>query len=233
MRTLTALLVSAALAAAFAGCQSDVRVRIKAPVASAIDLQRLHSFAVMPFSDERGKLPKPVLESLAETARQRLERAAGTRVLSQADTRAALRGDPPQPDAWSDPDNVREWGEMLNVDALIVGQISYDAALDVQHIPVDRYSYTQQRIVTEVETRIVRSHYLNLDIAVLDAESGEELFNRAYTEKYREPHSALSFAAAEAFHSSDAAAQLGRRAVQRFARAVTPHYELQERTLAR
>ena len=176
------------LAAAFAaGCASTVQVPIRVRVASAIDLQRSRSFAALPFVDERGKLPDAVLEQLTQLTRERIERAANAPVVSESVTRSLLAGERLSAEEWGDPDRARVWGELLEADALIAARVSYDAILDVQHLPVDRYSYAQQRIVTEMETRIVRSHYFKLDVAVIDSTSGEPIFERTFTERYREP----------------------------------------------
>ena len=228
MRTLAVLLLAAAV-----GCQSTVKAPIRVRVASAIDLQRHRSFAAIPFVDESGRLPDPVLQDMTEMTRESIGRSAEASVVSGAVTRSLVAGEEINAVDWTDPDKARAWGGLFEVDALIVAEASYDTILDVQHVPVDRYSYAQQRIVSEVETRIVRSHYFKLDIAVIDSESGEPIYRQSLTERYREPHNAITAIASEAFSSSETASQLGRRAVLKFIRAIAPHYELEERTLAR
>ena len=228
MRTLAVLLLAAAV-----GCQSTVKAPIRVKVASAIDLQKHRSFAALPFVDESGRLPDAVLEEMTEMTRERIGRSADASVVSGAVTRSLMAGEELNAGDWTDPDKARAWADLFEVDALIAAQASYDTILDVQHQPVDRYSYAQQRIITEVETRIVRSHYFKLDIAVIDSESGEPIFRQSLTERYREPHNALTAIASEAFSSTETASQLGRRAVLKFIRAIAPHYEIEERTLAR
>lgn len=228
MRTLAVLLLAAAV-----GCQSTVKAPIRVRVASAIDLQKRRSFAALPFVDESGRLPGAVLEEMTEMTRERIEHSANASVVSGAVTRSLVAGEEINAREWSDPDKARAWAGLFEVDALIVAEASYETILDVQHAPVDRYSYAQQRIITEVETRIVRSHYFKLDIAVIDSESGEPIHRQSLTERYREPHNALTAIASEAFSSTETASQLGRRAVLKFIRAIAPHYEMEERTLAR
>ena len=133
----------------------------------------------------------------------------------------------------ADIDSVVAWGEMLGATAVVTGVVRYYTVLESRNRPVERYSYQLQRYVSDVTTELARAHYLRLHIRIIDARDGATLVERTLRRNYREPQSVFSMMVSEIAGSSDIVVRLAQARIRRFVRGIAPHYEIEERYLAR
>jgi hypothetical protein len=215
------------------GCQRIVAVPIRVKVASSLDLGEHTTFAVIPFVDRDSKLPPERLYELTQMLHRGLNQMRGVTVVSQSAVYDLMETEDLSVDGFEDVDNVMAWGEMLGATAVVTGVVRYYTVLESRQRPVERYSYQLQRYVSDVTTELARAHYMRLHLRIHDARDGTILVERTLRRNYHEPQSVFSMMVSEIAGSSDIVVRLAQSRIRRFVRGIAPHYELEERYLAR
>ncbi|GIX06442.1 MAG: hypothetical protein KatS3mg115_0845 [Candidatus Poribacteria bacterium] len=215
------------------GCAEPVAVPIRVAVPGALDPNRYPRLAVLPFVSAEEELDPEVRHALTQMLRLRLERMEGFIVLGEGVTRSRLRDETIGLKELESREAIQSWGSLLEASALIAGIVHYYTLLQPQQRYVDRYSYELQRYVREVETVFYRSYYLSLELIVYDAKTGEVLYRDTLTNRYDEPQSALGAVWTEVTGTEEVLYELAQQPIRTFVRRLTPHYEYEQRFLAR
>ncbi len=218
---------------AMAGCQRIVATPIRVRVASNLDLREHSKFAVLPFVDRDGKLPPERLYELTQLLSRDVDQMRGVTATPQSAVYDLMEGEDLSVDGLEDVDNVVAWGEMLDASVVVTGVVRYYTVLESRQRPVERYSYQLQRYVSDVTTELARAHYMRLHIRIHDARDGAILVERTLRRNYHEPQSVFSMMVSEIAGSSDIVVRLAQSRIRRFVRSIAPHYDLEERYLAR
>ena len=216
-----------------AGCSSTVTVPVRVKVAAELDLRKHDRVAVIPFVDKENRLNAEQLEELTELLRQNLSRIPNFNVQPGLTTRELLESEDLNADTLRDPDHVRNWGGALNTPAVITGIVRYYSVTAPRQHYVERYSFQLQRYVTEVETYLARTHYLNVEFTVWDSETGTALLPFKRNRQVEETESVVGYVVREAMGTSSLLNRLIREPLRDFSRRIMPHYEYEERVLAR
>jgi hypothetical protein len=232
MRVLVACAVVTGLTAV-GGCQRFVATPIRVRVASNLDLREHSTFAVLPFIDRDGKLPPERLYELTQLLSRGVDQMRGVTATPQSAVYDLMEGEDLSVEGLEDVDNVIAWGEMLEAAVVVTGVVRYYTVLESRQRPVERYSYQLQRYVSDVTTELARAHYMRLHIRIRDARDGTILVERTLRRNYHEPQSVFSMMVSEIAGSSDIVVRLAQSRIRRFVRSIAPHYDLEERYLAR
>ena len=225
--------VCAFVVAAVSGCTHFVPVPIRVKAASNLDLSEHTKFAVVPFVDRDGKLSPERLYELTQLLHRGVTQMRGVTTIPQSTVFDLMEGEDLSVEGLADIDNVVAWGEMLGATAVITGVVRYYTVLESRNRPAERYSYQLQRYVSDVTTELARAHYLRLHIRIIDARDGATLVERTLRRNYREPQSVFSMMVSEIAGSSAIVVRLAQARIRRFVRGIAPHYEIEERYLAR
>ncbi len=231
-RALIACLAVVALTAA-TGCRRIVATPIRVRVASNLDLREHSTFAILPFVDRDGKLPPERLYELTQLLSRDVDQMRGVAAVPQSAVYDLMEGEDLSVDGLEDVDNVIAWGEMFDASVIVTGVVRYYTVLESRQRPVERYSYQLQRYVSDVTTELARAHYMRLHIRIHDARDGAILVERTLRRNYHEPQSVFSMMVTEIAGGSDIVVQLAQSRIRRFVRSIAPHYDLEERYLAR
>jgi hypothetical protein len=215
------------------GCSSTVTVPVRVKVAAELDLQKYDRVAVIPFVDKENRLNAEQLDELTELLRQNLSRIPNFNVQPALTTRELLENEALNADTLRDPEHIRNWGGVLNTPAVITGVVRYYSVTAPRQHYVERYSFQLQRYVTEVETYLARTHYLNVELTVWDSETGKVLLPFKRSRQVEETESVVGFVVREAIGTSSLLNRLIREPLRDFSRRIMPHYEYEERYLAR
>ncbi|MBM3214365.1 hypothetical protein FJZ36_05570 [Candidatus Poribacteria bacterium] len=222
------------LCAAWAlGCGSSVVVPMRVRVGSEVDLSRYRRIAVLPFVDQDNRLQADELDELTTMVRRSLTRTTNLPIVPASTTSAALSREELTAETLRDPEYIRSWGGMLESDAIVAGIVRYYSVASPRRQYVERYSYQQQRYVTDIETQIVRTHYVSVELAVWNAESGEVVLPFTRRRQLQQQESVVGYVVREVAGQSSVVGRLIRAPVRDFLRRVAPHYETEERYLAR
>ena len=216
-----------------AGCQSVVVVPLRVKVESPLDLNRYSSFAVVPIVDRDGRLGTEQLYALSNMVRQRLERVEGISLLAQSETLNGLSGEDVSAECLDDPERIAEWGRMLGVSALVTGRVRYYVFNDIQTRPVEWWDFRQGRYVSEVQTYLVRSHHISLDLSARDANTGQVLAGDDYSNEWNQPQSVVGVVVRELSGSSTVLFQLAEDPIREFLGSIASSFEYEERYLLR
>ena len=216
-----------------AGCRSATVVPLRVRVASPLDLHKYSTFAVLPLVDRDDRLGSEVLFALSNMVRHRLEHVEGISLLGQSATFDDLEGEEITSQLLSDPEKVAVLGASLGVAAVVTGQVRYYVFNDIGTRPVQWWDYRYQRYVSDVETYLVRSHRVELDLRVVDTESGERIEGRVFVRRLQQPQSIVGVVVQEISGSSTVMLQMAEQAIGDFVRGIAPHFELEERVLVR
>ncbi|MDA1192872.1 MAG: hypothetical protein O3A46_14455 [Candidatus Poribacteria bacterium] len=227
-----AWLVLAAVVAV-AGCQSAVTVPIRVQVESTIDVKKYPTVAVLPFIDVDDRLDREPLNGLTDMMQQRLSHVSGMTVISQSITNDLMAGELLTEDSLIDPSQITNWGGMLGVSAVAVGTVRYYTLMQPEQRYVERYSYQLQRYVTERETALIRSFHLRIDMKLYDATTGEPLLSLSRSRRDDQAQSPLSAVVSELGGSTNMLLALAGTPIREFARRVAPHFDFEERYLAK
>lgn len=219
--------------AMFAGCSSTVSVPVRVKVAAELDLVKYDRIAVIPFVDKENRLTREQLDELAELLRQNLSRIPNLNVQPGLTTRELLENEDLNAEKLRDPDHIRNWAGVLNTPAVVTGVVRYYSVTAPRQRYVERYSFQMQRYVTEVETYLARTHYLNVELAVRDGENGTALLPFKRIRQAEETDTVIGYVVREATGASSLLNRLIRAPFRDFSRQIMPHYEYEERILAR
>jgi len=208
-----------------------VPVRVK--VAAELDVQKYNRIAVIPFVDKENRLSSEQLDELTELLRQNLVRIPNLSVQPGLTTRELLENEELNAETVHNPENIRNWGGVLNTPAVITGVVRYYSVTAPRQHYVERYSFQLQRYVTEVETYLARTHYLHIELTVWDSETGSVLLPFKRSRQVEETESVVGYIVREATGTSSLLSRLIREPLRDFSRRIMPHYEYEERVLVR
>jgi hypothetical protein len=137
-------------------------------------------------------------------------------------------------DIISNTEAVLSIAKQLDVDAIIIG--GYEFGERYQAIPyiVDRYSPRTGRLTPEGRTYIQRLYYLKFQAKVIDAKTGEVIFDYSPAiEEKPDYGSSSNLPFSDDLSDASNIRNIAFKPVRNFVMSVTPHYEVERRILVK
>ena len=221
------------------GCgRSVTRVSIPIKVQSEINVSQYSSFVVLPFFDEQPEevtksAAKETEEEIASLMRRRLGQHKNLHILGSQETLRMLDGDPIDLNLLENPSRLFDYGELFEVDAVVVGSYKFYTVSRSRRYYGERYSRSMQRYVTDYQDYLQKNYIFSLRVVIADAESEEVVWDEKYERTAVEAHTLGSFLVSQATPDDSTLKNLAKQAITEFTRQIAPHYETEERFLVR
>ncbi len=221
------------------GCgRSVTRVSIPIKVQSEINVSQYSSFVVLPFFDEQPEevtksAAKETEEEIASLMRRRLGQHKNLHILGTQETLRMLDGEPIDLNLLEDPSQLFHFGELFEVDAVVVGSYKFYTVSRSRRYYGERYSRSMQRYVTDYQDYLQKNYIFSLRVVIADAESEEVVWDEKYERTAAEAHTLGSFLVSQATPDDSTLKNLAKQAITEFTRQIAPHYETEERFLVR
>ena len=223
----------------YCGCGSSItRVSIPIKVQSEIKLSQYSSFVVLPFFDEQSEgdadsSAKETEEEIASIMRRRLGQHKNLHILGTQETLRMSEGEPINLNLLNDPSQIYQFGELFEVDAVVLGSYKFYTVSRSRRYYGERYSRTMQRYVTDYQDYLQKNYIFSLRVIIADAESEEVVWDEKYERTAVEAHTLGSFLVSQATPDESTLKNLAKQAITEFTRQIAPHYQTEERFLVR
>lgn len=223
----------------YCGCGSSVtRVSIPIKVQSEIKLSQYSSFVVLPFFDEQPEdgtksVPNETEEEIASLMRRRLGKHNNLHILGTQETLRMLDGEPIDLKLLNNPNQIFQFGELFEVDAVVLGSYKFYTVSRSRRYYGERYSRSMQRYVTDYQDYLQKNYIFSLRVIIADAESEEVVWDEKYERTAAEAHTLGSFLVSQATPDDSTLKNLAKQAITEFTRQIAPHYQTEDRFLVR
>ncbi len=223
----------------YCGCGGPIaRVSIPIKVQSELNVSQYSSFVVLPFFDERPdgettSAAKETEEEIASLMRRRLGQQKNLNILGTQETLRMLDGEPLGLNLLNDPSQIFQYGELFEVDAVVLGSYKFYTVSRSRRYYGERYSRTMQRYVTDYQDYLQKNYIFSLRVVIADAESEEVVWDEKYERAAAEAHTLGSFLVSQATPDESTLKNLAKQAITEFTRKIAPHYQTEERFLVR
>ena len=223
----------------YCGCGGPItRVSIPIKVQSELNVSQYSSFVVLPFFDERPdgetkSAAKETEEEIASLMRRRLGQQKNLNILGTQETLRMLDGEPLGLNLLNDPSQIFQYGELFEVDAVVLGSYKFYTVSRSRRYYGERYSRTMQRYVTDYQDYLQKNYIFSLRVLIADAESEEVVWDEKYERTAAEAHTLGSFLVSQATPDESTLKNLAKQAITEFTRKIAPHYQTEERFLVR
>lgn len=218
--------------------RSVTRVSIPIKVQSEINVSQYSSFVVLPFFDEQPEgitksAAKETEEEIASLMRRRLGQHKNLHILGTQETLRMLEGEPIDLNLLEDPSRLFDFGELFEVDAVVVGSYKFYTVSRSRRYYGERYSRSMQRYVTDYQDYLQKNYIFSLRVVIADAESEVVVWDEKYERTAVEAHTLGSFLVSQATPDDSTLKNLAKQAITEFTRQIAPHFETEERFLVR
>ncbi len=223
----------------FCGCGGPItRISIPIKVQSELNVSQYSSFVVLPFFDERPdgetkSAAKEAEEEIASLMRRRLGQQKNLNILGTQETLRMLDGEPLDLNLLNEPSQIFQYGELFEVDAVVLGSYKFYTVSRSRRYYGERYSRTMQRYVTDYQDYLQKNYIFSLRVLIADAESEEVVWDEKYERTAAEAHTLGSFLVSQATPDESTLKNLAKQAITEFTRKIAPHYQTEERFLVR
>ncbi len=217
----------------YCGCSHTTKVLINVKMQSEIDIDKYANFAVLPFINRKAEKKNELGRSIAFLFRRYLGKSGKFQVLDTKNTNALLEGEEINLDTLRDTNKLIDLGGELGVDALIFGSYKFYNTSEPRRLYYDRYSTNLQRYVTDTVTYFHKTHVLSLNISIVDANTGNIVWRDTLKYTAEEDHNLGTLLISGLSGGNSIMKQLASQAASELARKIAPHYETEERVLAR
>jgi hypothetical protein len=222
------------------GCgRSVTRVPIQIQVESTVDVTKYSGFAVLPFIEEqhsdhrRIEVAEETGQEIASLMRIGLGRHQNLGVVSTQETMRMLTGEAVDDNLLSDVDGLVHLGQYFEADAVIAGSYTFFSMSEPRPYYGERYSRTLQRYVTDYQYYLEKVYILSLRIVIAAVDAREIIRDDRYERRAVQAHTASSFLVSEVTPHAGILKSLAKQAISEFTRQIAPHYEIEERFLAK
>jgi len=144
-----------------------------------------------------------------------------------------LDGEPLGLNLLNDPSQIFQYGELFEVDAVVLGSYKFYTVSRSRRYYGERYSRTMQRYVTDYQDYLQKNYIFSLRVVIADAESEEVVWDEKYERAAAEAHTLGSFLVSQATPDESTLKNLAKQAITEFTRKIAPHYQTEERFLVR
>jgi len=215
------------------GCGNTTKVLIKVKVQSEIDVGRYKKIAIIPFLPSDEDKNEDWGENIAFVFRRYLSKSKKFDVLDSKDTKLTLEGEQITIDTVKSTNKLIDFGGELGVDAMIVGTYRFYHVSEPRRLYYDRYSTHLQRYITDTVTYFHKTYVLSLNISIVDANTGEVVWNNKFNQTAAEDHNLGTLLISGISEGDNVMKRLTTQATAKFMRKIEPHYEMAERILVR
>jgi TolB-like protein len=215
------------------GCSNKTQVLIKVKVQSEIDIEKYKKIAIIPFLHTDEDKNEEWGEHIAFVFRRYLSKSKKFAVLDSKDTKLTLEGEKITLDTLQSTDRLIDLGGELGVDAIISGTYRFYHVSEPRRLYYDRYSTQLQRYITDTVTYFHKTYVLSLDISIVDANTGEIVWNNKFDQTAAEDHNLGTLLISGISEGDNVMKRLATQAALKFRRKIEPHYETEERILVR
>lgn len=221
-------------------CGSKVaRVPIPIKVQSEIDINTYSNFAVLPFVSDKNNLkiediPVNIGTEIAQILRSKLSRQKHFKIVDKQETDRLMTGEEIDTDNWlTNTERLQELGRYFEVKGIILGSYRFTSDTRPRRYYGERYSYQQQRYVMDYQDYLQKTYLILLRVMILDVDSGEIIWDEGYLQRTDEAHSLGSLVFSQMAPKETTMRELSKRALAKFTKDISPHYEEEDRFLIR
>jgi len=215
------------------GCYGTETIKIKVRVNSKVDMRKYSTIAVMDFINSRNDSPGDQGRTLARMVRKQLKNSKEFIILDERSMYMMLDEEIDK-DKIEDPNALVSICNQMGVDALIVGTFDFYRLNQPTPYIVESYSPSTGRYRPETRTYIQRVYRFSLHAKVVDGTTGETIFDHIPPlEERPEFRSAWGLSLSESGSDSTSLRSIAARPVRAFVLSLIPHYEYEQRILAR
>jgi len=231
---ITRFVFCAILLTYFLGCYKTEVVKIKVIVDSKVDMRKYKDIAVMDLIDIRENAITTQSAVLARMIRKQLEKSKEFHVLNEKSTYLRLEEEINK-EKIADPDALIRICSQLGADALIVGTFDFYQMNQSTPYIIERYSSSTGQYRPETRTYIQGIYRLSFNVKIVDGTTGKTIFS--YTppvEERPKVGGAWGLPLPDIGKADPAVLRImASRPLSSFVLSLVPHYEYEQRMLAR